>query len=140
MVHRRSHMDFGMSIDPTDDGIGVGDSDEKALGIEAFVAAIDQAMAWDLESMRGYAPVTGAGTTAHAVPYDTTAVINERNGVTVTSFPVIHALNGAVGFRVDYEGQSVVFSGDTKPTMTLVEASQRSLRRSRLCQSSSASR
>jgi ribonuclease Z len=37
---------------------------------------------------------------------------------------VIHALNGAVGFRVDYGGQSVVFSGDTKPTMTLVEAAE----------------
>jgi ribonuclease Z len=51
-------------------------------------------------------------------------VIYERNGVKITSFPVIHVLNGAVGFRVDYEGQSVVFSGDTKPTMTLVEAAQ----------------
>jgi ribonuclease Z len=33
-------------------------------------------------------------------------------------------LNGAVGFRLDYGGQSVVFSGDTLPTTTLVEAAQ----------------
>jgi ribonuclease Z len=37
-----------------------GDSDEPALGIEAFVEAIDRAMAWDLESMRGYVPIAGA--------------------------------------------------------------------------------
>ena len=109
-------------IDPVE--IWGGDSDEKALGIETFVAAIDQALAWDLESMRGFVPITGAKTTAHPVAYDSTEVIYERNGVTITSFPVIHALNGAIGFRVDYAGQSVVFSGDTKPTMTLVEAAQ----------------
>lgn len=51
-------------------------------------------------------------------------MIYGRNGVTITSFPVIHVLNGAVGYRIDYAGQSVVFSGDTTPTMTLVEAAQ----------------
>jgi ribonuclease Z len=109
-------------LDPVE--VWGGDSDYRALGIEAFVAAIDQALAWDLESVRGFVPITGARATAHPVPYDSTEVIYERNGVTITSFPVIHALNGAVGFRVDYAGQSVVFSGDTTPTMTLVEASQ----------------
>jgi ribonuclease Z len=51
-------------------------------------------------------------------------VVYERNDVSITSFPVIHAINGAVGYRVDYAGQSVVFSGDTRPTMTLVEAAR----------------
>jgi ribonuclease Z len=74
--------------------------------------------------MAGYAPITGAQATAYEVPYDQTEVIYERDGVTITSFPVIHVLNGAVGFRVDCGGQSVVFSGDTKPTMTLVDAAQ----------------
>ena len=109
-------------LDPVE--VWGGDSDDPTLGIEAFVEAIDRALAWDLESIRGFAPTTGAKATAHPVPYDTTEVIYERNGVTVTSFPVIHALNGAVGFRVDFGGQSVVFSGDTKPTMSLVEAAQ----------------
>ncbi len=109
-------------LDPVE--VWGGDSDYQALGVEAFVAAIDQALAWDLESVRGFVPITGARATAHPVPYDSTEVIYERNGVTITSFPVIHALNGAVGFRVDYAGQSVVFSGDTTPTMTLVEAAQ----------------
>ena len=41
--------------------------------------------------------------------------VYERNGVTITSFPVIHMLDGAVGYRLDYAGRSVVFSGDTRP-------------------------
>jgi ribonuclease Z len=35
---------------------------------------------------------------------------------------VIHILNGAVGYRLDYAGCSVVFSGDTRPCHTLVDA------------------
>ncbi|MGI9585864.1 MAG: guanitoxin biosynthesis MBL fold metallo-hydrolase GntH [Acidimicrobiia bacterium] len=101
-----------------------GASDDPARGTATFVDLIQQALAWDHASMAGYAPTTGTQATAHEVPYDRTETIYERNGVTITSFPVIHVLNGAVGFRIDYGGQSVVFSGDTKPTMTLVEAAQ----------------
>ena len=46
----------------------------------------------------------------------------ERNGVRISSFPVIHILNGSVGYRLDYNGLSVVFSGDTRPSHTLVDA------------------
>jgi ribonuclease Z len=109
-------------LDPVD--VWGGSSDEEAYGVVPFVAAIEKALAWDLESMRGSVATSGAPATAHEVPYDRTEVIYERNAVTITSFPVIHALNGAVGYRVDYAGQSVVFSGDTRPTMTLVEAAQ----------------
>ena len=109
-------------LDPVE--VWGGASDDPARGTARFVDLIQQALAWDHGSMAGYAPTTGAQATAKEVPYDRTEVIYERNGVTITSFPVIHVLNGAVGFRVDYAGQSVVFSGDTKPTMTLVEAAQ----------------
>ena len=99
-------------------------SDEAALGTNNFVAAIDQALAWDLESLKGGTSTTGAHATSYEVPYDRTEVSYERDGVTITSFPVIHILNGAVGYRIDYAWQSVVFSGDTRPTMILVEAAQ----------------
>jgi ribonuclease Z len=109
-------------LDPVE--VWGGASDDPARGVVEFVELIQRALAWDHASMAGYAPITGAQATAYEVPYDQTEVIYERNGVTITTFPVIHVLNGAVGFRVDYDGQSVVFSGDTKPTMTLVDAAQ----------------
>ncbi len=109
-------------LDPVE--VWGGSSNESEWGTAAFVELIQKALAWDHASMKGYVPVTGAVATATEVPYDRTEVIYQRNGVTITSFPVIHALNGAVGFRVDYAGQSVVFSGDTKPTRTLVEAAR----------------
>lgn len=109
-------------LDPVD--VWGGRSDHQEHGIVAFVDAIERALAWDTASMTGFVPKSGAHATAHEVPYDSTEVVYENNGVTITSFPVIHALNGAVGYRLDYAGQSVVFSGDTKPTRTLVEAAQ----------------
>jgi len=109
-------------LDPVE--VWGGGSDDPALGLAAFVDHIEGALAWDQASIEGYVPTTGGHATAHEVSYDTTEVIYERNGVTITSFPVIHILNGALGFRVDYNGQSVVFSGDTLPSMTLVEAAQ----------------
>jgi ribonuclease Z len=109
-------------LDPVE--VWGGASDDPALGLATFVDHIQGAIAWDLASIEGYVPTTGGHAIAHEVPYDRAEVVYERNGVTITSFPVIHVLNGAVGFRLDYGGQSVVFSGDTLPTMTLVEAAQ----------------
>jgi ribonuclease Z len=109
-------------LDPVE--VWGGSSDDPDKGLAAFVEAIDRALAWDLGSITGFTPTSGAKAIASEVPYDRTEVVYERNGVTITSFPVIHVLNGAVGYRIDYAGQSVVFSGDTKPTKTLIEAAQ----------------
>ena len=43
-------------------------------------------------------------------------------GVTISSFPVLHILPGPVGYRIDYQGCSVVFTGDTLPSDTTLEA------------------
>jgi len=52
-------------------------------------------------------------------------VVYEANGVKVTAFLVDHApVEPAFGFRVDYRGRSVALSGDTKPSDSLVKASQ----------------
>ncbi|MGI9666829.1 MAG: guanitoxin biosynthesis MBL fold metallo-hydrolase GntH [Acidimicrobiia bacterium] len=109
-------------LDPVE--VWGGASDEPEKGLAAFVDAIDKALAWDLGTLQGYTPMSGAKAIASEVPYNRTEVVYERNGVTITSFPVIHVANGAVGYRIDFAGQSVVFSGDTKPTKTLVEAAQ----------------
>ncbi len=51
-------------------------------------------------------------------------VVYQSNGVTVTAFLVNHMpVNPAYGFRVDYQGHSFVYSGDTKydPTTLLTQ-------------------
>ena len=95
----------------------------EALGTHAYARALQTAHAWDMESLNGHPGQSGARAVTTEVPYDTTTTVYQRNGVTITSFPVIHIQDGAVGYRLDYAGRSVVFSGDTRPCRTLVDAS-----------------
>jgi ribonuclease Z len=49
-------------------------------------------------------------------------VVYEASGVKVTAFLVDHGpVKPAFGYRVDYGGHSVVFSGDTRPSDNLVK-------------------
>ena len=96
--------------------------DTKELGTLAFAQHLEAAMAWDYLSMSGHPGQSGSRLTATEVPYDKPATVYERNGVKISSFPVIHIMNGAVGYRLDYKGSSVVFTGDTRPSKTTVDA------------------
>ena len=50
-------------------------------------------------------------------------VVHEANGVKVSAFFVDHGpVKPAFGYRVDYQGHSVVISGDTKPSESLVSS------------------
>jgi ribonuclease Z len=93
----------------------------QELGTVAYARHLEAAHAWDMESMCGHPGQSGARIIATEVPYDRTATVYERNGVRISSFPVIHILDGAVGYRLDYAGRSVVFSGDTRPCHPVVD-------------------
>ena len=52
-------------------------------------------------------------------------VVYEANGVKVTAFAVDHGpVRPAFGYRVDYRGDSVVMSGDTRPSDNLIKYAQ----------------
>ncbi len=96
----------------------------EPLGTGAYLDHLQAAHAWDQQSLCGHPGQSGARAIATEVPHDAAATVYERGGVTISSFPVIHMQDGAVGYRLDYAGRSVVFSGDTRPCRTLVDASQ----------------
>jgi ribonuclease Z len=96
--------------------------EHERFGTRAYARHLELAHAWDTKSLNGHPGQSGARTITTEVPYDRPDVVYQRNGVTITSFPVIHIHNGAVGYRLDYAGCSVVFSGDTRPCRHLVEA------------------
>lgn len=102
-------------------------------GVEAVIAGFDAAYRTD----NGYrtahhgpkiAPPSGAG--ALAVPFALPApgastVVLEEGGLRVTAFQVDHGpVKPAVGYRFDYKGRSIVFSGDTAPAASLVKNAQ----------------
>ena|GEM_PF-282220 len=94
------------------------------LGTEVFIENILAAGQWDLESRKVGIPTVGMSINVHEFDWDKTQVIYEENDVTVTSFPAIHILDGAVSFRLDWNGLSMTFSSDTEPNKFLVENSQ----------------
>jgi ribonuclease Z len=95
---------------------------EPRLGTRHFVQSIQEALAWDSEGSRGPINPDALEMTVTEFDFRETQVVYEANGVTVTSFPVIHALSGAVGYRFDFAGLSVVHSGDTCAGWPLVRA------------------
>ncbi|QUL39123.1 MBL fold metallo-hydrolase [Erythrobacter sp. JK5] len=71
-------------------------------------------------------PASGGG--LRAVPFevgDEPVIVLERGGLTITAFPVEHdPVRPAIGYRFDYQGRSLVISGDTSRSSSLEAASQ----------------
>jgi ribonuclease Z len=101
-----------------------GNGSEPKYGSKVAIDAIAAACAWDTESTRGFTSNEAADMIGTEFDASITSVVHKANGVTITAFPVIHALHGAVGYRVDFAGLSMVFSGDTHPCWPLVRAAE----------------
>ena len=95
---------------------------EPRFGTRHFVDGIREACEWDSESTRSIHAEESFELSVSEFDFSQTQVVYEANGVTVTAFPVIHAISGAVGYRLDYNGLTFVHSGDTRPGWPLVRA------------------
>ena len=91
-------------------------SSSPELGVKVHVDHIRDAWAWDVTSRAGTLPNAGGEIIAHEFDFSKTAVVYDDNGVKVTSFPAIHIRDGSVGFRLDWNGLSFVFGGDSTPS------------------------
>jgi len=114
-------MPFGRTLPmhvwgPTGDG--------HALGTQAFVDGILAANLWDLESRKGAVVTSGAEIITHEFDWEKTEVVYDEDGVTITSFPAVHAMAGSVSYRIDWKGMSIIYSGDTKINTFMVEQGQ----------------
>ena len=52
-------------------------------------------------------------------------IVYERGGMKVTAFEVDHSVKPAFGYRIDINGRSIVLSGDTRYSETLIRNAQR---------------
>lgn len=101
-------------------------SSENRLGTAAFGEAFNRMMAWDIESRRGVVN-TGTGHIAAFHEFDFSAnghVVYEGNGVAIRAFPAIHCIDGPVSYRLDWNGLSLVYLGDGKPSRFMVDNAQ----------------
>jgi ribonuclease Z len=99
-------------------------------GTTRVVDGFNQAYAADasyrtLHHGEQYMPAAAAPAVGHDIPLgdapDADAVVFDRNGLRVTMFRVHHdPVTPAVGYRFDYRGRSVVVSGDTAKSTSVV--------------------
>jgi len=86
------------------------------LGTKSFVESMRKGYAWDLATRSGALPDKGAQIEVHEFDYkQVNKVVYEKNGVTIRSWPAIHALDGSVSFSLEWNGLKYVFGGDTYP-------------------------
>lgn len=100
-------------------------------GVERVVAGFNEAYALDngyRTAHHGPAIMPPAGAGGIALPFTIAAapvVVVDADGVKITAFRVNHApVDPAVGYRIDYKGRSVVLSGDTAASASLVAAAK----------------
>jgi len=96
-----------------------GDSPDE--GTRAFCKDLYKLTKWHREAfsflqtgLKGHGD--GYDIVPHQLPYMRTAVAYQANGVTITHFPAIHDRDGSISYKLEWNGLSMVFSGDTKPS------------------------
>jgi ribonuclease Z len=96
----------------------------EELGTKAAIEAMEKMFLWDLEGRIGQTDVRGFATEVTEFDYKKVQVVYEENGVKITAFPAIHAIDGSVSYRLDWNDLSFVFSSDTYPNKWFMEQAQ----------------
>jgi ribonuclease Z len=102
-------------------------------GLEDVVSGFHRAYQYDARYRTAHhgsevVPPSGAGFAAHSVatpPPGVPSVIFEEDGIRISVFRVEHEpVSPAVGYRFDYGGRSLVVSGDTRRSESLLAAAK----------------
>lgn len=94
-------------------------------GINKLADGLRIAHADDIRVRVADKEVNPANTVIESHEYGVEGIVFNRDGLRVRVFEVDHdpadAIKPAVGYRIDYRGQSVLISGDTRPTPNLIK-------------------
>ena len=90
--------------------------DTPELGTKYAIDHVRKALTWDLAGRRGLTDPRGYHLEAHEFDYKpVNQVVYQENGVTIRSWPAIHAIDGSVSYSLEWNGLKFVFGGDTYP-------------------------
>jgi ribonuclease Z len=85
------------------------------LGTKQAIDHMEKMFRWDIAGRLGQTDIRGFRTEVHEFDYKKPQTVYQENGVTIKAFPAIHAIDGSVSYRLDWNGLSFVFSSDTYP-------------------------
>jgi ribonuclease Z len=86
------------------------------VGAKALMAGLQQAYAADIRIREADEKLAPEAIAVRVDEFSKDGVVYEKDGVRVTAFEVDHGdlIKPACGYRIDYDGHSVVISGDTR--------------------------
>ncbi|MCL5022718.1 MAG: hypothetical protein M1497_05025 [Nitrospirae bacterium] len=102
-MDRQPHPQLGITI-PNPVGYDTPNHDDPNDGYALYPIELD----W-----------TKSGTDP-AHPNDNVAYDNKATGVRITHFPAIHTRWGSMSYKLEWNGLSMIFSGDTKPNYDML--------------------
>ena len=102
-------------------------ADKKDEGTKFFCEKLVELCKWHSESFSflptGYKKGgDGYDVKAKELPYmKNPGAAYDKDGVKISHFPAIHARDGAISYKLEWNGRSMVFTGDTKPNKYVLE-------------------
>ena len=90
------------------------------LGTAAFIDHIYGAAEWHLQSKSNLVPVAGAKFDTKEIdiskfsPENPRQLVYDNDGVKIYAFPVVHTVDGALGFRLEWKGLSMAYVSDSE--------------------------
>ena len=100
------------------------------LGTAAFTDNIRKAAEWHVQSKRNLLPTGGTSFVTHEVdiskfsPENPRQLAYDENGVKIYAFPVVHTIDGSMGYRLEWKGLSFAYTADSEPSVFEAEQSQ----------------
>ena len=100
------------------------------LGTAAFTENIRKAAEWHVQSKRKLLPTGGTTIETHEFdvskfsPENPRQLVYDVNGVKIYAFPVVHTIDGSVGYRLEWNGLSLAYTADSEPSTFEAEQSK----------------
>lgn len=88
---------------------------ESEMGTKHAIDKMREMYTWDITGRKGNMPSTGGHVEVEEFDYSKIQAVYEKNGVKISSWPAIHAIDGSVSYSLEWKGKKFVYSGDTMP-------------------------
>jgi ribonuclease Z len=126
------HLDHCGGIFPLFDAMGWGrntplhvwgpSGTTPELGTAAFTKNVRAAAEWHVQSKRNLLPTGGTTITTHEIdvskfsPKNPRQLVYNENDVQIYAFPVVHCIEGSLGYRLEWKGLTFVYTADSEPS------------------------
>jgi ribonuclease Z len=91
------------------------------VGAKNFLSNLARAYEADIKGREEDQNLPPEGVAATVEEFTKDGVVYDKEGVRVTAFEVDHGIKPAYGYRIDYDGRSVLVSGDTRLSENLIK-------------------